>query len=77
MLMSEINWGFEFLNSKDAGFIRDEEDGYSYRHSDGSGYYHGADGSEGYIYSDGSGYYHGADGTTFLKEFYRRCSFLS
>ena len=61
--MSKKDIGFEFLNSDDAGFIRDDEDGDSYKYSDGSGYYHGADGSEGYIYSDGSGYFHGADGS--------------
>lgn len=61
--MGKKDPGFDFLNSSDAGFIRDDEDGDSYRYSDGSGYYHGADGSEGYIYSDGSGYYHGADGS--------------
>lgn len=51
--MRKKDIGFEFLNSDDAGFIRDDEDGDSYKGSDGSGYYHGADGSEGYIYSDG------------------------
>ena len=61
--MSKKDIGFDFLNSDDAGFIREDEDGDSYKYSDGSGYYHGADGSEGYIYSDGSGYFHGADGS--------------
>ena len=61
--MSKKDIGFDFLNSDDAGFIREDEDGDSYKYSDGSGYYHGSDGSEGYIYSDGSGYFHGADGS--------------
>ena len=61
--MAKKDIGYDFLNSKDAGFIRDNEDGESYRYSDGSGYYRDSDGSEGYIYSDGSGYYRGADGS--------------
>lgn len=60
--MSKKDFGYDFLNSDDSGFIRND-DGDSYRYTDGSGYYHGSDGSEGYIYSDGSGYFHGADGS--------------
>ena len=54
--------GWNFLNSKDRGFLGGE-DGNSQKFSDGSGYYHGADGSYGSIDADGSGYYHGADGS--------------